>query len=45
MVSLDSLSLTVGQQYPLDLFGAERHTTESNVSFETTLQLAPPPPK
>jgi fibro-slime domain-containing protein len=44
-VSLDSLSLTVGQQYPLDLFGAERHTTESNVSFETTLQLAPPPPK
>jgi fibro-slime domain-containing protein len=44
-VSLDSLGLTKGVQYPLDLFGAERHTTESNVSFQTTLQLSPPPPK
>jgi fibro-slime domain-containing protein len=44
-VALDSLGLTVGQQYPLDLFGAERHTVESNVSFTTTLRLAPPPPK
>jgi fibro-slime domain-containing protein len=42
-VSLDSLGLTKGQQYPLDLFGAERHTTESNVSFVTTLHLTQPP--
>jgi fibro-slime domain-containing protein len=42
-VDLDSLSLTRGQTYPLDLFGAERHTSESNVSFTTTLQLQQPP--
>jgi fibro-slime domain-containing protein len=42
-VQLDSLMLTAGQQYPLDLFGAERHTTQSNVSFTTTLNLRPPP--
>lgn len=40
-VQLDSLGLTKGQQYPLDLFNAERHTTESNMSFTTTLQLQP----
>jgi fibro-slime domain-containing protein len=44
-VNLDDLGLTVGQQYPLDLFGAERHTIESNVSFQTSLQLMPPPPR
>jgi fibro-slime domain-containing protein len=43
-VALDSLGLVKGQEYPLDLFGAERHTTESNVSFETTLTLRPAPP-
>ncbi len=42
-VQLDTLGLTTGQDYPLDLFGAERHTTQSNVSFETTLTLRPPP--
>jgi fibro-slime domain-containing protein len=43
-VALDSLSLVKGMEYPLDIFGAERHTTESNVSFETTLNLRPSPP-
>ena len=40
-VSLDTLGLTQGQRYPLDFFGAERHTTESNLSFTTTIQLQP----
>jgi fibro-slime domain-containing protein len=40
-VQLDTLGLTQGQQYPLDLFSAERHTTESNMSFTTTIQLQP----
>jgi fibro-slime domain-containing protein len=43
-VMLDTLNLTKGQDYPLDLFGAERHTAESNVSFTTTLNLRPAPP-
>jgi fibro-slime domain-containing protein len=42
-IQLDSLGLVKGQQYPLDLFGAERHTLESNLSFTTTLFLQPPP--
>jgi fibro-slime domain-containing protein len=41
-VKLDSLGLTMGQEYPLDLFNAERHTLESNLSFTTTLNLQPP---
>jgi fibro-slime domain-containing protein len=40
-VQLDTLGLTKGQQYPLDLFSAERHTLESNLSFTTTLMLQP----
>lgn len=40
-VQLDALGLTKGQQYPLDLFSAERHTLESNLSFTTTLMLQP----
>ena len=40
-VDLDTLGLTMGSQYPLDLFNAERHTVESNMSFTTTLQLQP----
>lgn len=44
-VKLDSLGLTAGQQYPLDLFNAERKTVQSNFSFTTTLQLQPPPPR
>jgi fibro-slime domain-containing protein len=41
-VLLDSLGLVKGQQYPLDLFNAERHTNESNLSFTTTLHLQAP---
>ncbi len=36
---LDSLGLTRGHSYPLDLFNAERHVTGSNLSFTTTIQL------
>jgi fibro-slime domain-containing protein len=43
MVSVDSLGLTLGQTYPLDFFSAERHITGSNIEFETTLNLQPPP--
>ena len=39
-VSLDSLGLTVGSSYPLDVFNAERHTTQSNFRIDTTLALA-----
>ncbi|MDP9000586.1 MAG: fibro-slime domain-containing protein [Myxococcota bacterium] len=42
-VQIDSLGLVRGQQYPLDLFNAERHTQESNLSFTTTLVLQPLP--
>jgi fibro-slime domain-containing protein len=42
-VQLDSLGLAKGQQYPLDLFHAERHTVQSNLSFTTELYLQPPP--
>jgi fibro-slime domain-containing protein len=44
-ISLDTLTLTAGQQYPLDLFNAERHTVSSNFSFSTTLALRAPPPR
>ena len=39
-VALDTLGLTVGQPYPLDVFNAERHTTQSNFRIDTTLALA-----
>jgi fibro-slime domain-containing protein len=42
-VQLDSLGLTKGQQYPLDLFSAERHNPGSNLSFTTTLGLQQAP--
>ncbi len=38
-LGVDTLGLTKGAQYPLDLFSAERHTGESNLSFTTTLSL------
>jgi fibro-slime domain-containing protein len=45
-VQVDSLGLTVGREYPLDFFSAERHVTGSNVLFQTTLALrAAPAPK
>lgn len=47
-VNLDSaaeeLGLEVGGTYTLDLFFAERHTSESNFRIETTLQLEEVPP-
>jgi fibro-slime domain-containing protein len=39
-VSLDSLGLTVGNNYPLDFFYAERHVTQSNLLITTTLALS-----
>lgn len=39
-VAVDSLGLTVGKQYPIAVFHAERHTTESNFQFQTTLTFA-----
>lgn len=38
-VSLDTLGLTLGTIYALDIFHAERHTTGSNFSFETSAVL------
>jgi fibro-slime domain-containing protein len=38
-VRVDSLGLTVGNEYPLDFFFAERHKTGSNVLIETTIEL------
>ena len=42
-VNVDTLGLTLGQTYPLDFFSAERHVVGSNILFETTLNLQPPP--
>ena len=42
-VQVDALGLTVGQQYPLDFFSAERHTSGSNILFQTTLALRAAP--
>jgi fibro-slime domain-containing protein len=42
-VNVDSLGLTVGKDYSLDYFSAERHKTGSNVLITTTLDLRPPP--
>ena len=42
-VVIDSLGLTVGEQYPLDFFYAERHVTESNLRVTTTLALTTAP--
>lgn len=42
-VSLDSLGLTIGQDYDFDLFFAERHTTQSNFRIDTSIQLKPVP--
>ncbi len=37
-LDLDSLGLTVGQEYPFDIFHAERHTSASNFRLETTIR-------
>lgn len=38
-VDLDTLGLTLGQDYSFDLFFAERHTTQSNFRIDTSLKL------
>ena len=38
-VNLDTLGLTAGSDYSLDLFFAERHTTQSNFSMATSALL------
>jgi len=38
-VSLDSLSLTLGSSYLMDIFYAERHTTASECRIDTSLSL------
>ena len=38
-VSLDSLGLTLDQNYDFDLFFAERHTTQSNFAITTSIAL------
>lgn len=43
-VNLDTLGLTVGQSYALDLFGAERHVTQSHYRIDTTIDCFVPPP-
>jgi fibro-slime domain-containing protein len=40
-VSLDSLGLEQGQTYPLDFFFCERHQSESNLIFSTSIVLDP----
>ncbi len=40
----DRLGLIVGKTYPLKVFFAERHTSESNFRIETTLKLKEVPP-
>merc|ERR1711939_1269766 len=37
--TVDVSHLEVGKRYRFDLFHAERHTSESNFNFETTLDL------
>lgn len=39
-VALDTLELIPGTTYNLDVFNAERHTTQSNFRIDTTLTLA-----
>jgi fibro-slime domain-containing protein len=45
-IELDTLGLTRGQTYPMDIFHAERHTNESNFRIVTTIEcfVTPPPP-
>jgi len=43
-VSLDSLGLTLGNNYDFDLFFAERHTSGSNFRIDTSIALQSIPP-
>lgn len=40
---LEALGLVAGQNYALNIFFAERHTTQSNFNIETSLAITPPP--
>ncbi len=40
---LKALCLTAGKVYALDIFFAERHTTQSNFNIETSLSITPAP--
>jgi fibro-slime domain-containing protein len=40
-VTIDSLGLKMGADYPLDFFSVERHVSGSNILFTTTLALQP----
>jgi fibro-slime domain-containing protein len=42
-VALDSLGLTLGNDYSFDLFFAERHTSGSNFRIDTSIALKPTP--
>ncbi|MEN6428796.1 MAG: fibro-slime domain-containing protein [Phycisphaerales bacterium] len=41
-VNLDTLGLTAGENYSFDLFFAERHTTESSFTMQTSIALEQP---
>lgn len=41
-VNLDTLGLTAGQNYSFDLFFAERHTSESSFTMQTSIALEQP---
>jgi fibro-slime domain-containing protein len=38
-VNLDTLGLTLGQNYSFDFFFAERHTTQSSMEIQTSIAL------
>ena len=39
-----SIGITIGKSYPLDMFGAERHTSDSHFRIDTTISCFTPPP-
>jgi fibro-slime domain-containing protein len=43
-IALNTLGLTVGENYSLDIFYAERHTVESRFKIETSIPLIPEDP-
>ncbi len=45
-IAMDTLGLTLGETYPMDIFHAERHTDQSNFRIVTTIScfMTPPPP-
>lgn len=42
-VNMDSLGLTVGTRYPIDIFFAERHAASSIFGIQTSLTIEPTP--